>query len=134
MRAGERLLGLRDLRAREPAHPLDRVEDVLVLRRLVARQRHELGDVDALIAHPLDAADHVQQRRDDPQIARHRRLAREQRQDPLVDLEVAAVDPVVVGDDHPGELDVLVGDRLERAVELLDDEVEPVERLALERA
>ena len=48
-------------------------------------------------------------------------------------LEVTAVDPVVVGNDHPGELDVLVGDRLERAVELLDNEVEPVEGLALER-
>ena len=44
-------------------------------------------------------------------------------------LQVAAVDPVIVGDDHPGELDVLVGDRLERTVELLDDEVEPAERL-----
>ena len=42
-------------------------------------------------------------------------------------LEVTAVDPVVVGNDHAGELDVLVGDRLERAVELLDNEVEPVE-------
>jgi hypothetical protein len=49
-------------------------------------------------------------------------------------LEVAAVDAVVVGDDHPGQLDVLVGDRLERAVELLDDEVEPVEGLDLEPA
>ena len=54
---------------------------------------------------------------------------REQREDALVDLEVAAVDAVVVGDDHRGELDVLVLERLERAVELLDDEVEPAERL-----
>ena len=46
-------------------------------------------------------------------------------------LEVTAVDPVIVGNDHPGELDVLVGDRLERAVELLDNEVEPVEGLGL---
>ena len=74
----------------------------------------------------------MQQRRDDPQIAGDRRLAGEQRQHPLVDLEVAAVDPVVVGDDHPGQLDVLVADRLERAVELLDHEVEAAERLRLE--
>ena len=75
---------------------------------------------------------HVQQRRDDPQVGRDRCLAREQRQDPLVDLQVAPVDPVVVGDDHPGQLDVLVGDRLERAVELRDDDVHPPERLLLE--
>ena len=55
---------------------------------------------------------------------------RQQREDPLVDLEVAAVDAVVVGDHHLGELDVLVLERLERAVELLDDHVEPAERLA----
>ena len=48
-------------------------------------------------------------------------------------LEVAAVDAVVVGDDHPGQLDVLVGERLERTVELLGDQIEPVERLGLER-
>ena len=62
----------------------------------------------------------VQQRRDDPQVAGDGRLAGEQRQDPLVHLQVAAVDPVVVGDDHPGQLDVLVAHRLERPVELLD--------------
>ena len=84
----------------------------------------QLGDVHALVAHPLDVLDDVQQRGDQPQVARDRRLQREQRQDPLVDLEVAAVDAVVVGDDDRGELDVLVLDRLERAVELLDDEVE----------
>jgi hypothetical protein len=58
----------------------------------------------------------VQKGSDDAQITRHRRLAGEQRQDPLVDLEVAAVDSVVVGHNHPGQLHVLVGDRLERAV------------------
>ena len=54
----------------------------------------------------------------------HRRLEGEQRQDPLVHLEVAAVDAVVVGDDERRELDVLVLERLQRAVELLDDDVE----------
>ena len=47
-------------------------------------------------------------------------------------LEVAAVDPVVVRDDHARQLDVLVADGLERAVERLRHEVEPAERRALE--
>ena len=66
------------------------------------------------------------------QISRHRRLQREQREDALVDLEVAPVDAVVVGDHHLGELDVLVVQRLEHAVELLDDQVEAAERVRLE--
>ena len=57
---------------------------------------------------------------------------REQREDALVDLEVAAVDAVVVGDHHLGELDVLVLERLEHAVELLDDQVEAAQRVGLE--
>ena len=99
-------------------HPLDRVEDVLALRGVVAGAGDELGDVDALVAHPLDAADDVQQRGDDPQIAGHRRLPGEKREDALVDLEVAPVDPVVVGHDHADQLNMLVADRLEGAVEL----------------
>jgi hypothetical protein len=35
---------------------------------------HELGDVDALVSHPLDVLDHVQQRGHHPQVAGHRRL------------------------------------------------------------
>ena len=93
---------------------------------------HQLRDVHALVAHALDVLHHVQQRGDDAQVAGHRRLEREQREDPLVDLEVAAVDAVVVGDHHLGQLDVLVLDRLERAVERLDDHVEAAERLLLE--
>ena len=76
----------------------------------------------------------MQQRGDDPQVAGHRRLEREQREDPLVDLQVAAVDPVVVGDDDRRELDVLVLERLERPVERDHDQVERAERLLLEPA
>ena len=83
-----------------------------------------LAIVHALVAHALDVLDHVQQRRDEPQVAGDRRLQREQRQDALVDLEVAAVEAVVVGDDHRRQLDVLVLERLEHAVELVDDQVE----------
>ncbi len=101
--------------------------------RLVARQRDHLGDVHALVAHALDVLDHVQQRRHEPQVAGDGRLQREQREDALVDLEVAPVDAVVVGDHHLRELDVLVLERLEHAVELLDDQVQAAERVLLER-
>ena len=50
-----------------------------------------------------------------------------------MDLHVAAVDAVVVGDDERGELDVLVLERLERAVDLRDDHVEAAEGGGLER-
>ena len=70
----------------------------LVGRRLVAGQRDHLADVHALVAHPLDVLQHVQQGRDQPQVGRHRRLGREQRDQALVHLQVAAVDAVVVGD------------------------------------
>ena len=78
--------------------------------------------------------DHVQQGRDRPQIGRDRRLQGQQREDPLLDLEVAAVDAVVVMDDDRRELDVLVLERLERAVERRDDEIDPPERLMFEAA
>ena len=48
-------------------------------------KRHELRDVDAQVADPLDVDDRVQQRRDQPQVARDRRLTREQAEDALVD-------------------------------------------------
>ena len=79
-----------------------------------------------------DAADDVQQRRDDPQVACDRRLACEQRQDALVYLHVAPVDPLILGDDDLGELDVVVADRLERAVQLLEHHPEALDRVALE--
>ncbi len=74
----------------------------------------------------------MQQRRHEPQVARHGRLEGEEREDALVHLEVPPVDAVVVGDDHLGELDVLVAERLEDAVELLDDQIQAAERVRLE--
>ena len=74
----------------------------------------------------------MQQRRDEPQVAGHRRLQREQREDALVDLQVAPVDAIVVGDHHLRELDVLVRERLEDAIELFDDHVQAAERTVLE--
>ncbi len=75
----------------------------------------------------------MQQRRDDPEVARDGRLQGEQGQDALVDLQVAAVDAIVVGDHNGRELDVAMVQRLERAVERRDDEVQRAERLRLER-
>jgi len=76
--------------------------------------------------------DHVKQGRDEAQVAGHRGLPREQREDALVDLQVAPVEPVVVGDHHPRELHVLAGQRVECAVELLGHDVDRAERLTLE--
>ena len=104
----------------------------LVGGRLVAGQRDHLADVHALVAHPLDVLQHVQEGGDQPQVGRHRRLGGEQGDQALVDLEVAAVDAVVVGDDDLGQLDVLVLDRLQGAVEGRVDHVEPLERACLE--
>ena len=114
------------------AHLRERLEHLPAHRRLVAGQRDQLGDVHALIAHPLDVHDHVQQRGDQAQVARDGRLQREQREDALVDLQVAPVDAVVVGDHHLRELDVLVVERLQHAVELLDDQVQAAERVLFE--
>src|SRR4051812_9118980 len=66
------------------------------------------------------------------QIARHWRLQCEQREDALVDLEIATVDSIIVLDDERRELDVLVMQRLDRAVERRRHEVERPERLLLE--
>src|SRR3954454_4837933 len=110
----ERLLGLLDLRPGELAHAEDVLEHRLVLRRVVADHRQHLGDVDALVAHALDVLDHVQQRGDHAQVRGDGRLQRQQRQDALLDLEIAPVDAVVVEDDDRGELDVLVLQGLQR--------------------
>ena len=50
-----------------------------------------------------------------------------------MDLQVAAVEDVVLGDDQLRKLGVLVLNGLDRAIERLDDEVEAVERPLLER-
>ena len=130
----ERLLGLGDLGAGELAHAEDDLQQLLVLGRLEADHREHLGDVHALVAHALDVLDHVQQRGDDAEVGRDGRLQRQQGENPLLDLQVAPVDAVVVVDDDRGELDVLVLERLERAVERGDDEVDPAERLLFEGA
>ena len=68
------------------------------------------------VAHALDVVVGREQRRDQAQVAGDRRLQRDQVQQALVDVEVAAVDLVVGLDHHAGELDVLVEHRLDSAV------------------
>ena len=74
----------------------------------------------------------MEERRDQAQVAGHRRLGRQQREHSLVDLEVATVDPVVVGEDEPGQLHVPRPHRLQRAFELQGYHVQPAHRLPLE--
>ena len=69
----------------------------------------------------------MQERRDQAQVGGNGRLRGQQGQNRLVDLQVATVDHVVVRDDQLGELGVAMLDRLDGAVELVDDEVEAPE-------
>jgi hypothetical protein len=108
------------------------LEHALVARRVVSRERDQLGHVHALVAHPLDVLDHVQDGRDEAQVRGHGRLEGEQREHPLVHLEIAAVDAVVVRDDHARELDVLVLHGLEGTIECRHHHLECAQRLALE--
>ena len=71
------------------------------------------------------------QSRHQPQIARDRGLGSQQGEDSLVDLQVAPVDAVVVGNHHLGELHVLVSQRLQGTVELLQHHVKASEGSAL---
>ena len=59
----------------------------------------------------------MQHRQHEPQVGRYRRLPREQRLDPQLDLEVEPVDVVVEGDHLVGELDVALLERVQGAAE-----------------
>ena len=48
------------------------------------------------------------------------------------DLQVARVDPIVVGDDRCRQLNILEADRFERAVQLLGGQVQTAKRVLLE--
>ena len=64
----------------------------------------------------------MQQRQDEPEVAGDGRLAREQQLDLLLDPEVVAVDLVVEGDDFVGELEVALGERVQRPTQRAQDE------------
>ena len=76
----------------------------------------------------------MQQRGHQPQVAGDRALAREQAEDALVHVEVAAVDAVVALDHHHRQLRVAVEHRLDRLVERGAGEVDRGERLLLQLA
>jgi len=100
----------------------------------VLRQRDELRDVDALVPDALDGVDQVQHGGDDAQVAGDGSLQGQQREHALMDLEVATVDAVVVGDDEVGEHDVDARHRIQYAVELAENHVQRSERAELENA
>ena len=64
----------------------------------------------------------MQYREHEPQIDRDRCLAREQRLDLLLDLDVEPVDVVVERDHVVGELDVALCERVQRPAEHAQDE------------
>ena len=64
----------------------------------------------------------MQHREHEAQVARDGRLPREQRLDSLLDLEVEPVDVVVERDHLVGELEVALGERVERAAEHAEHE------------
>ncbi len=74
----------------------------------------------------------MEHRRHQPQVARDRALSGQQVEHALVDVEVAAVDAIVVVDHHHGELLVAHQDGLDRLVQRCARQLEGGERLVLE--
>src|SRR5256714_617417 len=101
----ERLLRLHHLGTRLGGHLHDLFEHAWMRGRLRPGEREQLADVHALVAHPLDVLDHLEQRGDQPQVAGDRSLPGEQRKHALVNLEIAAVEAVVVLDHELRQLD-----------------------------
>ena len=83
----------------------------------------QLGDRDAVVAHPLEMKVRVQHCQHEPEVDRDGRLPREQRLDPLLDREIAAVDLVVERDHLVGELPVGLLERVHRGAQRAQDEV-----------
>ena len=87
----------------------------------VGDELRELRDRDAAVGRPLEQQVDVQDREQEPQIARHGRLEREQGLDRALDAEEALVDLVVEGDHLVGELDVALAEGPHRAADGRDD-------------
>jgi polyphosphate kinase-like protein len=83
----------------------------------------QLRDRDAVVAHPLEMQVRMQHRQHEPQVDGDRRLPREQRLDPFLDLEVAFVDLVVEGDHLVSELRVGRLDSVHRRPQRAQDKV-----------
>jgi hypothetical protein len=103
-------------------HLLEAVEQCLVGREAV-RQLRQLRDRDAEVAHPLEVEVVLQEREHEAEVARHRRLPRQQQLDALLDRDVLRVDVVVEGDHLVRQLEVARADGLDRAAQRAQDEV-----------
>jgi hypothetical protein len=89
----------------------------------VWHQLRQLRDRHAVVGHPLEVQIHVQNREDQTQVARDRRLPREQRLDALLDRDVPLVDVVVERDHLVGQFVVPLLERVERTTKRPEDEV-----------
>ena len=75
-------------------------------------QQVDLGDALGVVAHPLEVGHDVDDRGDDPQVARHRLLGGEETNDCLLDLELQTVNVRVSRDHRAGFVDVPLEHRL----------------------
>jgi hypothetical protein len=128
----ESLPGLDYLETGLGAHFEDPADHVLVGRGFVTDDRDQFADVHALVPHPLGVLDDVEQSGDESQIRCHRGLGRQEGDETLVDLEIAAIDAVIVVGDDFRKLDVLVLDCLEGPVERAHDEIESTKGLGFQ--
>ena len=93
----------------------------------------QLRDVDRLVADPLEVQVHVQDRRDQAEIRRDRGLCGEQRQDPLLDVDIGGVDRVIVLNDLLRQRFVLVRQGLDGVRHRHGGPVSHAQDLALQR-
>ena len=97
-------------------HLVERLQERRV-RREAMRQLRELRDRHAVVAGPLDRAADVQEREDAPQVARDRRVEREQALDREQHAPVHLVDLVVVRDHLVGERQIAPIERVHAGAE-----------------
>ncbi len=71
-------------------------------RRCLHQPAHALGDVDGVVAHPLEIARDLHRHGDEAEVPRHGLLQREQVDRVVLDLHLERVDRIVVLDDLRG--------------------------------
>ena len=47
-------------------------------------------------------------------------------------LQITPIDPIIIRHDHRRQLNILIGDRLKRTIQLRDDQIQPTQHLMLE--
>jgi hypothetical protein len=130
---GERVEGDAHHLFRPPAHLVDAGFQGLGADLEVVHELGQLGDGDAVVAHPLEVEVDAQHGEDEPEVGGDRRLARQERLGALLDREVAPVDLVVERDHGVGSLRVASGERLDGAPQRLEHPRALVLQLRLER-